>query len=305
MNSIKIKNNVYEAEFLPDYGGNCVRLRHLPTGTELLRFPVDSRAMRETPLLYGTPLLIPPNRISGGRFVFKGREYVLPLNEPEHGNHCHGELYRTPVEISERTESMVAFRFFSDKTYLGFPHVTELILRCGLSESGLLQELTVRNLGNEVMPFAAAFHTTFNLAFEGGDPREYALKMPVVREFLREMTDYLPTGEIDENFEEKKPLNAGTYRPAEHFITKFTELNGAVCEIIHEPTENRVIYAADARYKFRHVFNGGSKEFVCIEPQTCRIDGLNVWGDTPEVGIIAIGAREEITLKSSISFQGE
>ncbi|MBQ8885268.1 MAG: aldose 1-epimerase [Clostridia bacterium] len=304
MKFLKIQNEKYEAEFLSEYGGNCVRLFHKPTGTELLRSPADLCVMQETPLLYGTPLLVPPNRISGGKFVFKGREYVLPLNEPEHNNHCHGELYRSTAEVATQKEDEIVFRFFSDKTYLGFPHKVELLVRFKLDDEGMSKDVTVRNLGKESMPFAVAFHTTFNLVFNGGEPNEYVLKMPVMREFLREMTHYIPTGETDENFEEKKALNEGTYKPAEHFITKFTELQGESAEIIHLPTGRKIVYWADPLYKFRHIFNGGSKEFICVEPQTCRIDALNVWGDIPESGVLEIAGGSALTLKSKICLKG-
>lgn len=241
MKTIKLSGGGYEAEILPAFGGNCVRLCELSTGAEILRTPLCERAMEETPLLYGTPLLVPPNRIRGGTFEYKGRKYVFPLNEPEHGNHCHGELYRTPAEIAFLSESEASFRFTSDEKnpYLGFPHPCRLTLTYALSGLGLSQTLRIENLDGVPMPFAAAFHTTFNLAFEGGDAEEYSLRMPVEREFLREMTDFLPTGETDENFEEKEALNGGTWKPEEHGITKFTELSGTDCEIIHGKTGNR------------------------------------------------------------------
>ncbi|MGN1052255.1 MAG: hypothetical protein ACI4SH_02555, partial [Candidatus Scatosoma sp.] len=231
----------------------------------------------------------------------RGEKYVFPLNEPEHGNHCHGELYRTAAEIVRLSESEAAFRFVSDpsRPYLGFPHPCALTLTYALSARGLSQILRIQNFDSRPMPFAAAFHTTFNLAFEGGDVGEYSLYMPVKREFLREMKNYLPTGETDDNFKEKKPLNEGVWKPSENAITKFTEVYAAGCEIIHNTSGNRVAYTADPLYKYRHIFNGGSREFICIEPQTCRIDGLNVWKNE-DVGIVEVAAGAEISLHSNI-----
>ena len=303
MRNITIKSEKYIATICPDVGGNCIRLTHLPTGTNILRSPNTIKDLKQTPLLYGTPILIPPNRIRYGKCIYHGREYVFPLNEPEHNNHCHGELYRMPLEVFEKTDDSVTFRLYSNRQYLGFPHEVELHLSFKVCEKGLYKKVTIRNCGDEDMPFAIAFHTTFPLNFLGGQPEEYALKIPVVREFLRDMTDYIPTGEIDENFQEKEELRKGEYIPAKHFITKFTEIDGDTCEIIHKPTGKRIVYQADEQYKFRHIFNGGSKEFICVEPQTCRIDGLNVWGDLPEVGILEIKGNDELTLQSKIEFK--
>ena len=64
MNKLVLTSADGEAEFWPDYGGNCVRF---DCGrARLLRTPASEREMAETPLLYGMPLLVPPNRIRGG-----------------------------------------------------------------------------------------------------------------------------------------------------------------------------------------------------------------------------------------------
>ena len=59
-------------------GANCISLTHETHRAVILREP-DYEKKLDNPYLYGMPLLFPANRISGGRFYFKGREYCFPV----------------------------------------------------------------------------------------------------------------------------------------------------------------------------------------------------------------------------------
>lgn len=153
------------------------------------------------------------------------------------------------------------------------------------------------------MPFAVAFHTAFNLTFAGGNGGDYALAVPAVREYLREMTHYIPTGAVDDDFAEKAALRSGTFIPAAQAITKFIEVDGNVCKLTHLPSGMSVLYQSDRCYRFRHIFNGGSQSFVCVEPQTCRIDGINVFGEAADNGILTVEPHRTLRLRSRIRLQ--
>ncbi len=302
MNNIVINGGGYRAEINKDFGGNCVSLE-FKDGVKILRAPKNIEELKATPLLYGTPLLLPPNRISGATFNYMGKKYVLPMNEPEHNNHCHGEMYHTPINVEKITENSAILSFESKEgdLYLDFPHPFKYTVTYSVDESGLTQKVSVTNDSDEIMPFAVAFHTTFNLAFEGGNPEDYSLYIPAVHEYIREMVDYIPTGEIDLDFAEKKELRLGVWKPAKHFITKFMKLDGEVCKITNDVTGKTVKYWCSAEYGFRHIFNGGSKEFICIEPQTCATDALNLTKD--DSSVIGVKPKQTITLYSKISVE--
>ncbi|MDY6024566.1 MAG: aldose 1-epimerase [Candidatus Borkfalkiaceae bacterium] len=304
MKEISIENKKYKAVILPEFGGNCVRLTERISGAELLRFPDSEERMKNTPLLFGMPLLLPPNRISGGKFTFRGREYVLPINEPEINNHCHGELYKTPFTDYSVSADSVTFRFFSreDNRYLGFLHDFSFELTYSVDDNGLTQTFSIKNESGEVMPFALAFHTTLNLAFEGGNPDEYSLYLPVSCDFERNMKNFIPTGKIFYEFEEKEELNQGKWKPSLHAITKSVKAENGKAVITHDKTGNTLVYECDPLYGYRHIFNGGNRDFICIEPQTCRIDGLNVWKDEKKSGVIAINGGESVKLVNRLYF---
>lgn len=69
----------YRARILPERGGSCIDFSR--GRIHALRTPEDDSCYQQDPFLYGTPILIFPNRISGGRFRFEDREYAFPINE--------------------------------------------------------------------------------------------------------------------------------------------------------------------------------------------------------------------------------
>ena len=62
-------------------GGNLIRLHYTPAAADLLRFPRTPAELESHPECFGTPLLLPPNRIADGCFCANGFRYHLPLNE--------------------------------------------------------------------------------------------------------------------------------------------------------------------------------------------------------------------------------
>lgn len=63
----------YEAEFSADIRATCFRLFYKPLNAEILRTPNGESQRNTNVYLFGNPILFPPNRIRGGRFVFRGK----------------------------------------------------------------------------------------------------------------------------------------------------------------------------------------------------------------------------------------
>lgn len=59
----------YEAKFSADIGATCFRLFYKPLNAEILRTPNGESQRNTNVYLFGNPILFPPNRIRGGRFV--------------------------------------------------------------------------------------------------------------------------------------------------------------------------------------------------------------------------------------------
>ena len=64
----------WSAEICPKMGANLISLRH--NGYPILREPDSFDALQHSPVLYGVPILFPPNRTSGGKFTFKHGNFI-------------------------------------------------------------------------------------------------------------------------------------------------------------------------------------------------------------------------------------
>src|SRR5690349_8063694 len=74
-----------EVAVVPALGDACVAFR--VGGWSVLAEPPDDESLVARTSRYGVPILFPwPNRVAGGRFVFGGREVVVPT-KGEHANH--------------------------------------------------------------------------------------------------------------------------------------------------------------------------------------------------------------------------
>ena len=106
----------YEAEICPERGANLVSLTKPELKMRSLRTPDSLDDFTNfNPYLWGVPVLLPPNRISGAKFEFEGREYVFPMNEPAIGNFIHGMLHETALPCTEQAFDHAEFIFRATK----------------------------------------------------------------------------------------------------------------------------------------------------------------------------------------------
>ena len=163
---LAVENENWLAEIALVPGGCPVRLLEKRTATEVFRTPANMAALRKEPAVYGMPVLLPPNRIAGGRFQAAGREYRLPVNEPEKGNHLHGLLLNRPWELERETPEGVTLlcRFGEDQPeYAGFPHAFEARRSFEFLPGLFRHRFELVNRSGQAMPFGLGFHTTFRL----------------------------------------------------------------------------------------------------------------------------------------------
>lgn len=117
------------------------------------RYPLASNPYHLSAVL--TPWV---NRVRNGNYSFEGRNYQLPINEPNLGNAIHGLLARAPftVSASESTPNSAYVRI--SHSYLGgekgihSPSTFRLIIRlkkvegCGSTSMRGIQELEICRL---------------------------------------------------------------------------------------------------------------------------------------------------------------
>ena len=301
---VKISGGGYVAEFRSDLGGNCYRLYHEPSGSEILRTPSSDEELFSQVYLFGNPILFPPNRISGASFEFEGRRYEFPLNEPSTGCHIHGELYKKKFSVKEKSGDSVCF-FYEAKSgeYIGFPHAFRLERSYKASLSGLEEEIKVVNLSGEDMPFMLAFHTTFNVPFANGSSGEEAyLECPVGKEHIRN-EKFLPTLEYVGGRARENELSDGTYRIYSSSLSAFYESEGNTALVADRENGGCIVYEASEEYKYRMLWRKDGAKFVVIEPQTAAIDCFHLEAPAEEKGLIAIAPGESVTLKTRFAYK--
>ena len=294
----------YIAEFRSDLGGNCYRLYHEASGAELLRSPESEKELFSEIYLFGNPILFPPNRISGARFTFEGREYVFPENEPATGCHIHGALYKTPFEIVEKTESSVTFKYSARcGEYIGFPHDFTVKRSYKLDENGLSECVETINDSVENMPFMLAFHTTFNVPFmPGSSGEECYFSASVGKEHIRN-EKYLPTLEYVGGRERENKLTSGEYRIFDEPISAFYQTFGKENVITDKETGRAIVYTASEEYAYRMLWRKAGGKFFVAEPQTAAIDCFHLEAPAEEKGLIIIPPRGSVKLYTGFAIK--
>ena len=302
---IELCGGGYTARINLSRGANCISLRHSATGARILREPPDPMRL-DNPYLYGMPLLFPVNRIFGGRFVFRGREYVFPVNEPNTGCHLHGTLHETPFAVTARSGDSLTAEYTADAAhpYLSFPHAFTLRLSYCLEADGLHLETALTNRSDTDMPYFLGFHTTFSLAMTPKTNAEAVLaKAELSREIERDMTTYLPTGRLPEFDAVSAALAAGTWHPASGAISRHYRAGGGGLLTLTDPeTGLRMVYRNDAAFGYRLIYGDG-KAFLCMEPQTCMANAANAPFAREETGFAFLRPDETKQFHSQIGLE--
>ena len=258
------------------HGGNCLRLHRF--GADALRTPEDETARERAPFFYGTPILFFPNRISSGRFAFGGREYALPVNEPETGCFIHGVMHETAFGIvrTEKDGASLLRRFTKEEGYLTFPHAFSVLLEYSLTEEGLALSVTVTNDSDTDMPAALGFHTAFRLPFSPrSDAGSVSLRLDAAAEYPRDPKTHLPDGTELTGNKDMAALRAGTFVPAARPVSALYKMGNDKEMTLTDPGSGvRVKYAAKRGYRYWMVFSP-SPDFICVEPQSWLTDCPN------------------------------
>ena len=301
---ISLMAHGYEAWIDAGHGGSLIRLARPDLGAESLRTP-PADAEPENPFLYGTPPLLPPNRIEGAAFTFRGRRQTMPVNEPSTGCQLHGALHGMPMEVTRQTEDAVSLRFAAKSgEYLNLTYAFEVNLRYQLSGQGIAQEVSITNQGDEPMPAGIGWHTTFQIPFvAGSEPENVRLRLSVGREYLRNMETFLPTWQWVDDSVDRRRLEAGEITPCqETFSRHFRQTAPHRMVLTDIRVGVRIVYDTP-QYDFWMLYNGGNSEFVCVEPQSWVINAPHAPWPEQETGLVALKPGETARYAAKISIE--
>lgn len=306
--AIKFGNEHMEAIIVPALGSNLLSLKFIHSDIEVLRTPKSLEHYRELPILYGMPILFPPNRIEDGQFTYKRTTYKFPINEKEKSNHIHGFLHALPWKVIKRelirNEIVIKTEFSSrDFPSLRKSFLQDIIVNLTLTlvADTMNMQLEILNNGLEPFPWGAGYHTVFNFPFGSDSKIENCLiSLPVNKHWeLNERS--LPTGEIRDS-SNKKEIQNGFSLEGRLFDDIFgydeeSDLKNE-CVLTDQQAGVQVIYHADQHYKFWVLFN--QKGFVCPEPYTWVTNAPNLNMSDESTGLRELGAGEQVILKTKL-----
>lgn len=269
---INLKSGGYKAKINPIRGANCISLTNEEWGAKILREPKSEKP--DNPYLYGMPILFPANRISGGKFLFEGREYNFPINEEKTNCSLHGVLHELPFEVIELKSDFAKLKFASK--YLDFPHEFSVEISYSLSEGGLTMVTKITNFSHENMPCFLGFHTTFNIPFVKGSAAENIRIYGESSSEIERDKNYLPTGKLLPFGEFERKINSGELMPFETCFSKHCpSAKGGKIEIRDLSKKVKIVYENDEKFGYRLFYNGNGDEYVCLEPMNCAVDAPN------------------------------
>ncbi len=305
MDLLTIEAQAEQATFVPDCGLQCLRYR--VGSIEVVAGPADVEEWRLHPFRSGIPILFPwPGRIAQGRFTFGGREYRMPINEPERGNAIHGLVYNRCFRVKRRGPYHFTAELDSasdpELTRIWpYPFVLEIDYEVG---GGLRMGARVTNTGTASMPFGFGAHPYLHAPLGGREGRgSTAVTVSADRRWELD-AGLIPTGRCEPvagGYDLRSPVSldgktfddvfvrADLQRPGARFIDPTMRI---AVELLPSPAfRDIVVYAPPAR------------DVIALEPYTCAPDAFNLATRGVDAGMmeLAPGARFEAAFEIKLS----
>ena len=268
----------WEAEICPRLGGNIIKLKY--EGRDVLRPLNDEEDLKISPYLYGAPILMPANRTKAGRFVFEGKEYSMPINEPLHGNNLHGQVLYQSFEAIEAEGNVAELRLV-DRACKSYPFPFSMKVTYSLSDGGLNCRYEVENAGESNMPLTFCLHTTFV------EPEDFVCPIDLCQE---KDEHHVPTGRYIALNSEEREITTGSPSRG-RIISGYYRSCGNTARV------GEYIYSVSDNFDHWIFYNGAGKGgYLCVEPQAGKVNGLNM-----DDGHIVLSPGEKISFETTIS----
>ncbi|UJF35567.1 aldose 1-epimerase [Paenibacillus hexagrammi] len=297
------------AEVIPEAGNNLYRFES--GGHEVILQPVSLKMLRNEPFAnfkYGTPILFPPNRVKNGRFIFRGRTYCFPLNEPP-SNHLHGEICSRAWEVLEygATEELGAyvvsrFRYELHSDIMAyFPHSITFTFTYRLFEGRLHLNGTIVNEGEDEAPFAFGLHPYFSIPFDGGE--ELMLTVPAMEEWPVTNEAFVTGRPSITPFSRslKEGVAISSYPQLGCSLLSLEEEDGnRVCRLEMKDRGYSIAYQIDRQFPFMVLFRPDWASAFSLEPYTAVTDAFNLPYEHELTGVRGIRSREEVSFRTCL-----
>jgi aldose 1-epimerase len=293
-----LSNDKLSVSLCPSLNNNLYRIWDHTLGREVLRVPESPQELAEQPIQFGTPVLMPPNRIRKGTFQYEGSTYQFKINTL-YDNHIHGVLRNHPWQVThiEETEGVATVTSTLDTSMFPdilqqFPHALKLEMTYRLQGTTLTHKLTVTNNSSTKAPFGYGLHTWFLLDHE---PHNWTFELPAAGIWELD-SELIPTGSILPTDPYAK-LAQGLSLEGQNLDTVFQIGDNPRTAILRSPS-CELRYTASEAFKHWVIFTKGQADnFICLEPYTSVTNAPNLDMDPKVTGLIGIAPEQTIELE--------
>lgn len=280
---IRLAAGEWAAELRPELGGAVTALRR--GERDVLRpAPKGATDPLETACFPLTPYA---NRIAGGRFVFEGREVVIPTLPAFAPHALHGDGWLKPWSVEDATTDRAVLRLDGGAD-AHWPWAYRARQTVSLNQDGLTIRLDMTNASSEPMPAGLGFHPYF--------PRPEGTRLKAATTGVWTGPEIVPdrlaaSGWIADWIGQEVDAAAR----AVALIDNAYEGWSGVAELADGDGVTTVTADADRL----HVYAPPGEDFCCLEPVTHRPDVFNQ-AAPGEGGSVVLAPGESLSLRMTV-----
>jgi len=265
----------------PQVGASLIEL--YLTGLSLIDLPGSEKYPLENNPYHPSSLLTPwVNRVRNGNYSFKGKNYQLPINEPDLGNAIHGLLGRASFDVEQVSENSITLKHAYSGEEPNYPFPFTFRYTYTLQDSGSLEiTFEAKNTGTSSLPFACGWHPYFS--FPDTSAEDLEIKFKPISRFLSD-SQMIPLQE--ENLNGKQHFKFATEKIDHVFRLESQEKH--ITEFIDTKHQKSLfLEQSSIQFPFLVVFQPEGYTSVAIEPMTANTDAFNT-GD----GLVELAPEE-------------
>ncbi|WP_338869163.1 hypothetical protein WBJ53_19430 [Spirosoma sp. SC4-14] len=238
----------------------------------------DEEVIQDDRRYKSAPLIPFPNRVNGGRYVFEGKTYQLPINETRHGHAIHGLLYNRPmmvenVQITDQT-AQLRLTYAYDEVMSGYPFPFEFTVTYWLCEQdGFRCATQIRNTGSTAMPLGVGWHPYLSLP---GGIADWTMQLPDCQ--IYELDDVsIPTGAKQDYVAFVVPTRLAAIHLNDCFGLPSAASRSEI--VFTSPARDRqVVFWMESgvnQYRYFQLFTPPDRLSIAVEPMSCCCDAVN------------------------------
>ena len=281
MELITLEAQSERAVIVPEAGCQCLSYR--AGALDIIAGPANPDAWRAHPHRGGIPILFPwPGRVAGASFMFDGRQYRLPVNEPASGHSIHGFACERAFRVMRRGPYFVSATldttdYLDLNSIWPWPFVLEIDYEVG---NGLRLKARVTNTGDSVMPFGFGAHPYFHAPLNPNGLRDAMLIQLDADARWPLDAQLIPTGDTEPlagkyDLRAARRLGAETYDDAFR-MAPISKDDRPRARLIDPSLNVALEIRADDAFGDFVVFAPPDSPVVAIEPYTCAPDAFNL-----------------------------